>query len=182
MPRRDEPELDIRAIVLLLAVLSLPAAVPASVQHSKTSHLLFTAAGLAANPIIFLPVAMTAVMLALTLAFQKYGADLDKQQEVVMNISDIIMEVFAMESCLLRTRKIAGTGVNAADMCSVFLREAMDRIEMSAREVIGACSSGEEVKKNVAALRSFARYEPVNSIALRRNIAGRLLSAERYVV
>src|SRR5579872_1875311 len=121
-------------------------------------------------------------LLALTLGFQKYGAELDKQQEVVMNISDIIMEVFAMESCLLRTRKIAGTGVNAADMCSVFLREAMDRIEMSAREVIGACSSGEEVKKNVAALRSFARYEPVNSIALRRNIAGRLLSAERYVV
>jgi Predicted membrane protein (DUF2207) len=65
MPRRDEPELDIRAILLLLAVLSLPAAIPASVQHCKTSHELFTASGLIANPILFLPVAMFGVMLAL---------------------------------------------------------------------------------------------------------------------
>ncbi len=121
-------------------------------------------------------------LLALTLAFQKYGAELDKQQEVVMNISDIIMEVFAMESVLLRTRKLAGAAVNAGDMCSVFVREAMDRIEMSAREVVGACSSESEVKKNLGALRNFAGYEPINSIALRRNIAGRLLGAERYAV
>jgi len=121
-------------------------------------------------------------LLVLTLAFQKYGAELDKQQEVVMNISDIIMEVFAMESVLLRTRKLAGTAVNAGDMCSVFLREAMDRIEMSAREVVGACSSESDVKKNLGALRNFAGYEPINSIALRRNIAGRLLGAERYAV
>jgi Acyl-CoA dehydrogenase, C-terminal domain len=122
-------------------------------------------------------------LLALTLAFQKYGAELDKQQEVVMNISDIIMEVFAMESALLRTRKLAGTAVNAGDMCSVFVREAMDRIEMSAREVVGACSSENDVmKKNLGALRNFAAYEPINSIALRRNIAGRLLGAGRYAV
>jgi alkylation response protein AidB-like acyl-CoA dehydrogenase len=119
-------------------------------------------------------------LLALTLAFQKYGAELDKQQEVVMNISDIIMEVFAMESALLRTRKLAGTAVNAGDMCSVFVREAMDRVEMSAREVVGACSSENDLKKNLGALRNFAAYEPINSIALRRNIAGRLLGAERY--
>src|SRR5271163_1328996 len=69
------------------------------------------------------------------IAFQKYGAELEKQQEIVMNISDIVMEVFAMESSLLRSRKLAasGQGTNAADMCAVFLREAMDRVEVSAR-------------------------------------------------
>lgn len=122
-------------------------------------------------------------LLALTVAFQKYGAELDKQQEVVMNISDIVMEVFAMESCLLRTNKIteAGSTPNAGDMCSVFLREGMDRVEMSAREVMGACSSKGDLRKNLASLRSFAEYEPVNAIELRRNIAGRLLSSERYI-
>ncbi len=65
MPRHDEPELDIRAIVLLLVVLGLPAAIPASVLSSKISHSLFSAAGLHANPIIFLPIAMAALMLAL---------------------------------------------------------------------------------------------------------------------
>src|ERR1700686_3373647 len=70
------------------------------------------------------------------IAYQKYTAELEKQQETVMNISDIVMEVFAMESSLLRSRKLAasGQGTNAADMCAVFLREAMDRVEVSARK------------------------------------------------
>src|SRR5579864_3658830 len=79
-------------------------------------------------------------LLCLGVAYQKYGAELEKQQEIVMNISDIVMEVFAMESSLLRSRKLAasGKGTNAVNMCAVFLREAMDRVEVSARNVIGA--------------------------------------------
>ena len=123
-------------------------------------------------------------ILAFALAFQKHGAELEKQQEVLMGISDIVMEVFAMESCLLRTRKLKSTQttVNAEDMCPVFLREAMDRVEVSAREILGACSSGNELKKNSTVLRRLAEYEPANAVTLRRRIATRLLSAERYVV
>src|SRR3954467_7276022 len=65
MPRRDESEIDIRSIAILLIALSLPAAVPASVRSSHGSHPLFSAAGLSANPIIFLPLAMAALMGAL---------------------------------------------------------------------------------------------------------------------
>jgi alkylation response protein AidB-like acyl-CoA dehydrogenase len=118
------------------------------------------------------------------IAYQKYGAELEKQQEIVMNISDIVMEVFAMESSLLRSRKLvaSGKGTNAADMCAVFLREAMDRVEVSARNVIGACSSGDALQENMATLRGFANYDPLDGVALRRNIAGRLLAAARYTV
>jgi alkylation response protein AidB-like acyl-CoA dehydrogenase len=118
------------------------------------------------------------------IAYQKYGAELEKQQEIVMNISDIVMEVFAMESSLLRSRKLAasGKGTNAANMCAVFLREAMDRAEVSARNVIGACSAGHALRENMAALRGFANYDPLDGVALRRNIAGRLLAAARYTV
>jgi alkylation response protein AidB-like acyl-CoA dehydrogenase len=118
------------------------------------------------------------------IAYQKFGAELEKQQEIVMNISDIVMEVFAMESSLLRSRKLAGSGkgTNAADMCAVFLREAMDRIEVSARNVIGACSAGHALRENMATLRGFANYDPLDGVALRRNIAGRLLAASRYTV
>ena len=118
------------------------------------------------------------------IAYQKYGAELEKQQEIVMNISDIVMEVFAMESSLLRSRKLAasGKGTNAADMCAVFLREAMDRVEVSARNVIGACSAGHALRENMATLRGFATYDPLDGVALRRNIAGRLLAAARYTV
>jgi alkylation response protein AidB-like acyl-CoA dehydrogenase len=118
------------------------------------------------------------------IAYHKYGAELEKQQEIVMNISDIVMEVFAMESSLLRSRKLAasGQGTNAANMCTVFLREAMDRVEVSARNVVGACSAGPALRENMASLRGFANYDPLDGVVLRRNIAGRLLAAGRYTV
>jgi len=118
------------------------------------------------------------------IAYHKYGPELEKQQETVMNISDIVMEVFAMESSLLRSRKLAasGAGTNAADMCAVFLREAMDRVEVSARNVVGACSGSNVLRENMATLRGFANYDPLDGVALRRNIAGRLLAAARYTV
>jgi len=118
------------------------------------------------------------------IAYQKYGTELEKQQEILMNISDIVMEVFAVESSLLRSRKLAasGKGTNAADMCAVFLREAMDRIEISSRNVIGACSTGNALRENMAALRGFANYDPIDAIALRRNIASRLLGAGSYTI
>ena len=118
------------------------------------------------------------------IAHQRYGAEFEKQQEIVMNISDIVMEVFAMESSLLRSRKLAasGKGANAANMCAVFLREAMDRIEISSRQVIGSSLDGNVLRDTMTALRGFANYDPVDAIALRRNIAGRLLAAECYTV
>ncbi len=117
-------------------------------------------------------------LMLLSLAFEKYGLELEKQQEVVAGIADVIMEIFAMESAQLRSEKI-GAG---ADMCSVLLGDAMARIEMFARPVVAACSEGDTLRANMAVLRRFARYEPVDSVALRRGIAERLLSAGRYVV
>ena len=101
-----------------------------------------------------------------------------------MLVSDIVMEVFAMESTLLRTRKLAasGKGTNAADMCAVFLRNAMDRIEISARTVIGACSDDSTVRDTMAALRVLAGYDPIDIVGLRRNLATRLLTTGCYTV
>jgi hypothetical protein len=116
-------------------------------------------------------------LLAMGLAYQKFAMDLEKQQEVLMGISDIVMEIYAMESVLLRTRK-NGAG---AEMSAVFLRDAMARVEFSARAVLAACSEGDSLRTNMAVLRRFAKYEPVNAIELRRKIAHRLLAAERYL-
>jgi alkylation response protein AidB-like acyl-CoA dehydrogenase len=123
-------------------------------------------------------------LMAIGLAYQKYLDALEKQQEIVMSIADLMMETFAMESVLLRSRKLAsgGKGANAGDMCAVFLRDAMGRIEVSARHVLGGCSEGDALRTNMAVLRRLAKYEPVNAVALRRQIAGRLLARERYGV
>jgi alkylation response protein AidB-like acyl-CoA dehydrogenase len=117
-------------------------------------------------------------LLLMALAFEKYGAELEKHQEVVAGIADVIMETFAMESAQLRSQKNA----NAADICAVLLPDAMARIEMFARPILAACSEGDALRANTAILRRFAKYEPVDTIALRERIAERLLSASRYVV
>jgi hypothetical protein len=121
-------------------------------------------------------------LLTLGIAHQKYGAQLEQQQEIIMNLSDIIMEVFAMESSLLRSRKLAaaGGGANAADACAVYLRDAIAKLELSSRTVLSACAQGDELRRNLSRLRGYASHDPVNSIALRRQIAGRLLANERY--
>jgi len=123
-------------------------------------------------------------LLTLGRAHQKYGAQLEQQQEIIMNLSDIIMEVFAMESSLLRNRKLAaaGGGVNAADACAVYLRDAIARVELSSTTVLSACAQGDELRWTLSRLRGYANHDPVNAIALRRQIAGRLLASERYTV
>jgi len=120
-------------------------------------------------------------LLVLGLACRKYAGDLEKQQEVIMNISDIFTEVFAMESVFLRSRKIGPSGKTAAAICAVFLRDAMNRIAVGSQTVLGACCEEQELRANLARLHSLTDHEPVNSIALRREIAGQVLDSERYM-
>ena len=126
--------------------------------------------------------AKKATLLALGIAYQRFMADLDQQQEVLAAITDMSMAVFAMESMLLRTRKMQenGKGSFAADMTAVYFREAMEQIESSAKQIIAASMEGDAMRTSLAALRRFTRIEPVNSIALRQKIANRLLEVGRY--
>ncbi len=123
-------------------------------------------------------------LLALGLAYQKYQDALEKQQEIVMNIADIVMETFAMESCLLRSQKLSKSGKAsiAGDICAVFLRDALAHVELSARNILGACSEGAALRTNMSVLGGFAHYDPVDTVTLRRRIASRLLSRERYTI
>jgi butyryl-CoA dehydrogenase len=123
-------------------------------------------------------------LFALGVAFQKYMAALEEQQEVLAGITDIAMNAFAMESTLLRTQKLAklNKGDVAAEMCPVFLREAMETIESAARNVLAASSDGDALRTNLVVLKRFTKFEPVNAIAARRRIAKRLLEADRYTV
>jgi alkylation response protein AidB-like acyl-CoA dehydrogenase len=122
-------------------------------------------------------------LLTLGVAQQKHGARLEQQQQIIMNLSDIIMEILAMESGLLRSRKMAvGSGANAADACAVYLRDAIAKVELSSRTVLSACGQGPELRRYLSRVHAFASHDPVDAIALRHQIAGRLLASERYTV
>ncbi|MFN3325282.1 MAG: acyl-CoA dehydrogenase family protein [Bryobacteraceae bacterium] len=119
-------------------------------------------------------------LLALGTAYQKYLTALEEQQEILSALTDIAMSAFAMESALLRVEKLGDKAGAAKAMGAVFLRDSMAGIENQARGVLAASSEGDSLRTNMAVLRRFTRFEPVNAIALRRQIAERLLHAERY--
>jgi alkylation response protein AidB-like acyl-CoA dehydrogenase len=127
-------------------------------------------------------------LFALGVAYQTYGAALEDQQEVLASITDIAMNAFVMESVELRARKLAqlhrdeiAPGISN-DISAVFLREAMEIVESSARNVLAACSEGDVLRTNLGVLKRFTKFEPVNAVAARRRIAERLLAAGRYLV
>jgi alkylation response protein AidB-like acyl-CoA dehydrogenase len=117
-------------------------------------------------------------------AWQRYLDQLEEQQEVLAAITDISIQAFALESVWLRARKLLARarGENAADMCAVFAREAMEQAEAAARAALAACAEGDSLRVALAALRRLSRAEPVNLVELRRRIALRLLDAGRYLV
>ena len=124
-------------------------------------------------------------LFALGVAFQRYMTALEEQQEVVANITDILMNAYALESASLRTEKIARSGrsaENAREMTAVFARDAMETIESAAKTVLAACSEGDALRTNLAVLKRFTKSETVNTIALRRKIAARLIDAGKYLV
>ena len=126
-------------------------------------------------------------LFAAGIAMQKYMQAIQEQQEIMGAIANIAIEAYAMESALLRTQKLAAQhGDKAAAhpiaMAQVYMAGAMERIESAARKVIAAVSEGDMLRSYIAVLRRLGKYEPYNTVALRQQIAQKVLEAGRYVV
>jgi alkylation response protein AidB-like acyl-CoA dehydrogenase len=111
-----------------------------------------------------------------------YGESIGKQQEIMMCLSDAVIEIYAMESCWLRSEKLKamGRGAAAQDMTAVFSLGALDRIASAARTTIAACTEGTELETAVKHLDELASQIPPNTIALRQRIAERLIAQRKY--
>ena len=118
-------------------------------------------------------------------ATQKYMQGIQDQQEIMGAIADMTIESYAMESAVLRAQKIAETnGETAAAipiaMTRVYLSQAMERVESAARKVIAAVADGDMLRTQLAILRRLAKYEPFNTIELRRQIAQKVIERGKY--
>jgi alkylation response protein AidB-like acyl-CoA dehydrogenase len=121
------------------------------------------------------------------LAAQKFGPKLEKEQEILVNIADIVSNVYAMESALLRTEKaIQKSGVEKNKQkilyTQIFCQEAFNEIEAHAKETLVATEQGDTLRMMLSALRKFTRHTPINVIAKKREAAAALIEAERYIV
>lgn len=126
-------------------------------------------------------------LLLLGLAAQKYGKELEKEQEILVNISDMISNVYAMESTVLRTEKaISKTGADQNSLkvkyTQVFCQEAFNRIEADAKETLIGVEQGDTLRVMLSSLRKLTRYTPINVISVKREIAKTLLEVEKFTV
>ncbi|ANB61244.1 acyl-CoA dehydrogenase family protein [Anoxybacteroides amylolyticum] len=126
-------------------------------------------------------------LLTAGLAAQKFGPKLEKEQEILVNIADIVSNIYAMESALLRTEKaIQTSGVEKNKQkilyTEIFCQEAFNEIEAHAKETIIAVEQGDMLRMMLSALRKLTRHTPINVIAKKREAAAALIEAERYIV
>jgi hypothetical protein len=118
-------------------------------------------------------------------AAQKFREGLKDQQEILGAMANILMETYAMESCLLRTQKaVAARGAAAAqamtDATRTFIYDAADRVERDARKVLAATFEGDTLRTQLAVLKKFHKRDGVATVALRRNVAAAVLAGDRY--
>ena len=117
---------------------------------------------------------------------QKYMTKLDQQQEILANVADMIIDIYAMESVLLRTQKqLEKDGEEKAAlkvlMTKVFINDAFGRIEMLARETLAAMEDGDVLRTQLSVLKKLTRYTPQNVIGLKRELAAKVVASEGYV-
>ena len=120
-------------------------------------------------------------------ASQKHMQDMQDQQEIMGALADCIIEVYALESCLLRTEKLISSkgessARNAIAMTRFYAARAIQVIEASAKKVIAAVTEGDMFRTQLAILRRLAKHEPASTIALSRQIAKNVVAAGRYTL
>ncbi len=125
------------------------------------------------------------VVAVLGSAAQKYRDKVQEQQEVLAAASDIIMQIYGIESAILRTEKLIASRGEASCSCQIdatrtFTNDAIGHIEQHAKCALAAMSEGDELRTMLAVLKRYTRFIPVNTIAARRRIADSLIEAGRY--
>jgi acyl-CoA dehydrogenase-like protein len=120
-------------------------------------------------------------LLAAGAAVEKFRDQLADNQEIVAALSNIVMDLYAMESSLRRAQK-SGSGASSpmTDAARAYTYDAMDRIEKEARTALAATSDGDTLITQLAALRRLAKHAPVDIIALRRRVAQAVMAQNRY--
>ena len=121
-------------------------------------------------------------------ANRKYSVALDQEQEIIGAISNITIEIYAMESCLLRTLKNVQRADDSseasrsveASLTQAYIRQAIDRVEVEARRALARIADGDNLHVHLSVLCRFLKRFPVDGIELRRRVANRALELDRY--
>ena len=118
-------------------------------------------------------------------ATQKYMQAIQEQQEVMGAIADMTIEIYAMESAVLRAQKMVEQKGEASAalpiaMTRVYLTQALEKVEAAAKKVIADVAEGDMLRTQLAIVRRLSKHEPFNTIGLRQQIAQKTIEAGKY--
>ena len=119
-------------------------------------------------------------------AVQKFGPKFDKEQQIILALSDILIEIYMIESAILRTEKNCerfglDSQKNQIDMTQLYLFDAIEKINSKGKEAIVSFSDGAQLKGMIAGLKQYTKYQNYpNVVALRRKIAASLIEENKY--
>jgi alkylation response protein AidB-like acyl-CoA dehydrogenase len=119
-------------------------------------------------------------------AMQTYGERLTDEQEVVSFAADILIDIYAAESAVLRARAASSSGHSSADLhvqaARVFANDATQRVEAAARSALAAMADGDTLRTLLAALRRMLKFSPVNTVVMRRALADAVVARGGYIL
>jgi len=118
-------------------------------------------------------------------AVQKFREKLAEEQELIAALANMVMEIYGMESSLLRAQKSADARGEASasvliDAARVFIADAAERVDHEAKRAIAAVHEGDMLLTQLAVLKRFGKRPVVDTIALRRRIAAAVEAQDRY--
>jgi alkylation response protein AidB-like acyl-CoA dehydrogenase len=110
---------------------------------------------------------------------------IEDEQEIMMNLADIMIEIYAAESAILRSEKLVSLKGEEAtkhqiSMAQVYLFEAVEKISSAAKEAIASFTKGDEQKVMLMGLKRFTKMDLINTKALRREIADYMIAQGKY--
>ncbi len=125
--------------------------------------------------------AKKATLFAAGSAAQKFRDAIRDEQEVLMHISNMVMETYAIDTAVCRLMKKTSTEIHH-DVARTFINDAMTRIEFSGKQVLAAISDGDTLRMSLSALRRLLRWSPINTVKARQRIAECLTENGRYAL
>ncbi len=118
-------------------------------------------------------------------AVQKFTTKISEEQEIMMNLADMIIEVYVAESTLLRVEKLIGVKGELAysvqkDIAMVYLNEAVTAIENAGKDAITSFATGDELNGMLMGLKRFTKIAPFNKKDARERIAAAIIEKNEY--
>lgn len=114
-------------------------------------------------------------------ALQKYMMDIEKQQHLLLNASEILNQIYLAESAILRAEKHFSADSPEAAMAQLNLYKAVEKITVAAKEGIVSFAEGDEQRMMLSGLRRFTKYTNMpNVVALTEKIAAHFIEKNAY--